>query len=112
MVAPVVGAALRAAQAAKKLKNVKKPKPKKDTKEMESALKDFKKGKPKDELAPAKAMAAGTAGIATQASHSPLSLSPKPENKKASGGLAKGQRKIAKGCGKVMGNRRKKTLYT
>ena len=27
------------------------------------------------------------------------------------GGLVPGKRKIAKGCGKVMGNRRKKTLY-
>tara|TARA_R100000654_G_scaffold23436_1_gene45814 strand:+ start:820 stop:1284 length:465 start_codon:yes stop_codon:yes gene_type:complete len=45
------------------------------------------------------------------------------EDKKAGGGLARrrrkndgglkvGQRKIARGCGKVMGNRRKKTLYT
>jgi len=125
MVAPVVGAALRAAQAANKLRKVKKPKKpkKKDTEEMEGALKDFKKGKPKDDLAPAKLMAAGSAGVATQASHSPLSLSPKPEDKKAGGGLARrrrrrkrdgelkvGQRKIARGCGKVQ--RRKKTLYT
>ena len=32
--------------------------------------------------------------------------------RKSDGGLKVGQRKIAKGCGKVMGNRRKKTLYT
>ena len=31
--------------------------------------------------------------------------------RKSDGGLKAGQRKIAKGCGKVMGNRRKKTLY-
>jgi hypothetical protein len=36
----------------------------------------------------------------------------KRAKKYAEGGLVKGKRKIAKGCGKVMGNRRKKTLYT
>jgi len=34
------------------------------------------------------------------------------KRRKSDGGLKAGQRKIAKGCGKVMGNRRKKTLYT
>ena len=34
------------------------------------------------------------------------------KKRKSDGGLKVGQRKIAKGCGKVMGNRRKKTLYT
>jgi len=34
------------------------------------------------------------------------------KRRKSDGGLTAGKRKIAKGCGKVMGNRRKKTLYT
>lgn len=37
---------------------------------------------------------------------------PVRKKRKSDGGLTAGKRKIAKGCGKVMGNRRKKTLYT
>ena len=36
----------------------------------------------------------------------------KRAKKYAEGGLVPGKRKIARGCGKIMGNRRKKTLYT
>ena len=117
MALPAIGAALKAAKAAKKLKKPKKPKKPRDA---AMARKEF------EEDLTGGALLAGTTGMAAneiRKQNKALDEKLQAEDKKASGGLARkrrksdgglkvGQRKIAKGCGKVMGNRRKKTLYT
>ena len=114
MVAPLIGAGLKAAKAAKKLKNAKK------SKKPEGEMSDAK------QTAISAGLLTGATGMAAneiRKQNKALDEKLQAEDKKASGGLARkkrksdgglkaGQRKIAKGCGKVMGNRRKKTLYT
>ena len=122
MALPAISAALKAAKAAKKLKNAKKPK-KKDTEEMEGALKDFQKMGNAEKAAVASAPATGAALTARKRDNKKLQENIDKElsqglkkgglarkRRKSDGGLKVGQRKIARGCGKVQ--RRKKTLYT
>ena len=127
MAIPAIGAGVRAVQAANKLRKLKKPKKpkKKDTEEMEGALKDFQKTGNAEKAAVASVPATGAALTARKRDNKKLQENIDEElsqglkkgglarkKRKSDGGLKAGQRKIAKGCGKVMGNRRKKTLYT
>ena len=116
MAIPAIGAGVRAVQAANKLRKLKKPKKpkKKDTEEMEGALKDFQKMGNAEKAAVASVPATGAALTARKRDNKKLQENIDEELSQGlkKGGLARGKRKIAKGCGKVMGNRRKKTLYT
>ena len=135
MAIPAIGAGVRAVQAANKLRKLKKAK-KKDSKVMskkefeeelkkpetkarmkaesekrqkefspkiDKRIKETKKNKPnasfQDLLEATEDVPLKKGGLARR-------------KRKSDGGLKVGQRKIAKGCGKVMSNRRKKTLYT
>ena len=151
MALPAIGAALKAAKAAKKLKGkekanrrLKEMKDKEKT-DVQETFKDFdknlntrRKANRKKELARQKKAAdrkqtAISAGLLTGATgmaaneirkqNKALDEKLQVEDKKAGGGLARrkrksdgglkvGQRKVAKGCGAIMSNRRKKTLYT
>mgnify|MGYP003138749177 CR=1 FL=1 len=127
MALPAIGAALKAARAAKKLKakdskvmskkeleeELKKPETKAKMKaeserqkefgsKIDKRIKETKKNKPnasfQDLLEATEDIDFKKGGLARR-------------KRKSDGGLKVGQRKVAKGCGAIMSNRRKKTLY-